>query len=105
MILPGLRNDCAGDSARYNLAPKARSSLLVRHRTDSPGEPGAKAPGTMDQEDLSAESARHERHESRLQRSPVISTRFPGAMPQAKNEIAPLALNPEDACAACGLVL
>jgi hypothetical protein len=41
------------------------------------------APGIMDQEDLSAESAFHERHESRLQRSPVISIQFPGVLPQA----------------------
>ena len=41
------------------------------------------APGINRQEDLSAESAYHERHASRLQRSPVISIQFPGAMPQA----------------------
>jgi hypothetical protein len=38
------------------------------------------APGIMGQEDLSAERAFHEGHESRLQRSPVISIQFPGAI-------------------------
>ncbi|MGH7983275.1 MAG: Verru_Chthon cassette protein B [Candidatus Udaeobacter sp.] len=47
----------------------------------------------MDQEDLSAESAYHERHESRLQRSPTISIQFPGATPQASIESALSALN------------
>src|SRR5438094_4513725 len=40
------------------------------------------APGIVDQEGLSAESACHEPHESRLQRSPLISTRFLGRCPR-----------------------
>jgi hypothetical protein len=51
------------------------------------------APGIMDEEGLSAESAYHERHESRLQRSPTISIQFPGAMPPAGIESALSALN------------
>jgi len=51
------------------------------------------APGIMGQEDLSAESAFHEGHESRLQRSPVISIQFPGAIAQAGIESALSALN------------
>jgi uncharacterized protein (TIGR02598 family) len=43
------------------------------------------APGIMDQEGLSAESAYHERHESRHQRSPIIPIQFPGATPQVRH--------------------
>jgi len=51
------------------------------------------AVGIMDQEGLSAESAYHEHHESRIQRSATISIQFPGATPQAGIESALSALN------------
>ena len=51
------------------------------------------AVGIIDQEGLSAESAYHEHHESRIQRSATISIQFPGATPQAGIESALSALN------------
>ena len=51
------------------------------------------AVGIMDQESLSAESAYHEHHESRIQRSATISFQFPGATTQAGIESALSALN------------
>ena len=63
----------------------ANGALLrsVRQRTDSPWRTWGNAPGIMGQEDLSAERAFHEGHESRLQRSPLISMKFHGVLPQA----------------------
>ena len=78
------RDDRRFDSSAVMSAFRAKGALLK--------SAWGNAPGIMDQEDLSAESAYHERHESCLQRSPIISTEFPGAMPQARVEIAPLAL-------------
>ncbi|PYK26742.1 MAG: hypothetical protein DME52_05595 [Verrucomicrobia bacterium] len=51
------------------------------------------AVGIIDQEGLSAESAYHEHHESRIQRSATILIQFPGATPQAGIESALSALN------------
>src|SRR5438105_4686137 len=51
------------------------------------------AVGIIDQEGLSAESAYHEHHESRIQRSATISIQFPGATPQAGIESALSELN------------
>lgn len=78
------REDGKFDSSAVMSAFRAKGALV----TSAWGN----APGIMDQEDLSAESAYHERHESRLQRS-IISIQFPGAMPQAWVESALSALN------------
>ena len=79
------RDDRRFDSSAVMSAFRAKGALLK--------SAWGNAPGIMDQEDLSAESGYHERHESRLQRSPIISTEFPGAMPQARVESALSALN------------
>jgi uncharacterized protein (TIGR02598 family) len=69
------RDECKSDSSTVMSAFRANAALLR--------SAWGNAPGFIDQEDLSAESAHHERHESRLQCSPIISIQFPGAMSQA----------------------
>src|SRR6266446_10284975 len=64
------------------LAPKARHSWSA----------WSNAPGTMDQEDVSAESACHVMSRA-FSASCFDLIRIPGALPQARNEIAPLAPN------------
>jgi uncharacterized protein (TIGR02598 family) len=71
------RDERKSDSSTVMSAFRANAALLR--------SAWGNVPGFIDQEHLSTESGHHERHESRLQCSPIISIQFPGAMPQVRH--------------------
>jgi hypothetical protein len=72
--------------AHLNINAKCGSGLYLFSANGALSlEAWGNAPGIMDPKGLSAESAYHERHESRLQRSPTISIHFPAATPQVRH--------------------